>query len=115
MGSIEGVARLRRLVGRFVAVIERVGYADLRTCVVHGDPTTFNVLAGGDPPRPSGLIDFELADVEAPVADVAFCLWRSGRPAQDEQELYLAKVRGFLRVDTASGSAPASVRKMCRT
>lgn len=96
MGSPEGVAQLRRLVDVFAADLERVGYADLRTCVVHGDPTTFNVLADGDPPHPSGLIDFELADVEGPVADIAFCLWRSGRPAQEAKELDLAKVRDFV-------------------
>jgi Ser/Thr protein kinase RdoA (MazF antagonist) len=64
--------------------------------VVHGDPTTFNVLADGDPPRPSGLIDFELADVEAPVADIGFCLWRSGRPTQEANELDLSRIREFV-------------------
>lgn len=96
MGSPEGVALLHGLVDRFAADIDRVGYRDLRTCMVHGDATTFNVLADGSPPRPCGLIDFELADVEAPVADVAFCLWRSGRPAQEAKELDLAKVRDTL-------------------
>lgn len=96
MGSPDGVAVLDRLVGRFAADLDFVGYADLPTCLVHGDPTTFNVLADGDPPRPSGMIDFELADVEAPVADIAFCLWRSGRPAQQSRVLDLVKVRDFV-------------------
>ena len=76
--------------------VEHVGYTELPHCFVHGDPTTFNVLAHGDPLRPSGLIDFELADVEPVVADIGFCLWRSGRPAQAAQELDLSKVRALL-------------------
>jgi len=64
--------------------------------VIHGDPTTFNMLADGSPRRPSGLIDFELADVEAAVADVAFSLWRSGRPAQDVRTLDYDRVRDFV-------------------
>jgi Ser/Thr protein kinase RdoA (MazF antagonist) len=59
--------------------------------VIHGNPTTVNVLADGDPSVPSGLIDFELADLEAPVADIAFCLWRSGRAAQSDLGLDLAR------------------------
>jgi homoserine kinase type II len=93
MGSIEGADRLRRAVEGFAADLDGIGYSGLRTCMVHGDPTTFNVLADGSPLQPGGLIDFELADVESPVADIAFCLWRSGRPAQDAKELDLTKVR----------------------
>lgn len=51
MGSTDGVELLRQLLDRFRADLERVRYAELATCVVHGDPTTFNVLADGDPPR----------------------------------------------------------------
>lgn len=96
MGSPDAVGRLRGLLDAFIADLAEVGYANLETCVVHGDPTTFNVLADGEPLHPSGLIDFELADVEAPVADVAFCLWRSGRPAQHVRELDYARVRALV-------------------
>jgi len=92
MGSTEAVQLLRRLLDRFDADMASLDYPALDTCVVHGDPTTFNVLADGQPPTPSGLIDFELADVEAPVADIAFSLWRSGRNAQDMQELDYGRV-----------------------
>lgn len=97
MRSTAGVATLRQLVDQFTVDLERVRYDDLVTCVVHGDPTTFNVLAGGTPLRPSALIDFDLADVGPPVADIAFCLWRSGRPAQAAKELDLGRVRDFVR------------------
>jgi len=45
---------------------------------------------------PRLLVDFELADIEAPVADIAFCLWRSGRPAQAAKELDALRVRDLL-------------------
>lgn len=93
MGSRDGVVVLREMVERFTHDLMQVGYDRLWSCVVHGDPTTFNVLAEGNPPRPSGLIDFELADVEPPIADVAFCLWRSGRPSQEAKELDLRRIR----------------------
>lgn len=96
MGSAEGVDRLRLLLDRFVADLDSVNYAELETCLVHGDPTTFNILADGSPTRPAGLIDFELADVEASVADIAFCLWRSGRPAQEAKELDTSRVSELL-------------------
>lgn len=96
MGSANGVDRLRRLLDGFVADLAAVHYAQLETCVVHGDATTFNILASGHPVRPVGLIDFELADVEAPAADIAFCLWRSGRPAQEATQLDASRVRELL-------------------
>jgi Ser/Thr protein kinase RdoA (MazF antagonist) len=96
MGSAGEVTVLRGMVERFAADLGRIGYHDLATCVVHGDPTAFNVLADGSPLRPSGLIDFELADVEPPIADVAFGLWRSGRPRQDASDLDLQRVREFM-------------------
>lgn len=96
MGSAEGVAVLAGVVYRFTVDLDQVGYTNLPTCLVHGDPTSFNVLADDDPLRPSGIIDFELADIEAPVADIAFCLWRSGRPSQLAKTLDLVKVRDFV-------------------
>ena len=92
MGSRAGAERLEQLLGRFADRLDDLDYLALPHCVVHGDPTTFNVLATGDPPSPSGLIDFELADIEAAVADVAFCLWRSGRPSQAVRQLDYQRV-----------------------
>jgi len=64
MGSERGVAELRALLDGFASDLEKVRYAELPACGVHGDATTFNVLAEGSPRRPSGLTDFDLADVE---------------------------------------------------
>jgi len=97
MGSARGVEDLRDLLERWHHDVARSNYDQLATCVVHGDPTTFNVLAGGHPRRPTALIDFELADVEPPIADVAFCLWRSGRPHQSAAYLDRGRVRDFVR------------------
>lgn len=96
MGSTEAVHRLRRLLDRFATDMVRLDYSTLARCVVHGDPTTFNVLASGHPARPSGLIDLELADVEAPVADIAFSLWRSGRKEQGMRELDCGRVANLV-------------------
>jgi Ser/Thr protein kinase RdoA (MazF antagonist) len=48
--------------------------------VVHGDPTNMNVMADGEPPRPSGLIDFGGAFVDDLLVDLGCGLWQSGRP-----------------------------------
>jgi Ser/Thr protein kinase RdoA (MazF antagonist) len=47
--SPERVELLCRLVDRFAAALDHIGYAQCPTCVVHGDPTAFNVLSDGDP------------------------------------------------------------------
>ena len=111
MGSPEGVDQLKALLERFVIGLEAVGYRELARYVVHGDPTTFNVLAHGDPLHPSGLIDLELADVEPVVADIGFCLWRSGRPAQAAQQLDLSKVRARAGLADARETNPPHHRR----
>jgi Ser/Thr protein kinase RdoA (MazF antagonist) len=63
---------------------------------VYGDFTNHNVLADGMPPRIAGVIDFALAHVETPIADIGYGLWRSGRPRQDADHLDLSRVRRFL-------------------
>ncbi|MBO0886757.1 MAG: phosphotransferase [Acidimicrobiales bacterium] len=64
--------------------------------VIHGDFTAHTVLAAGQPPVPVGAIDFNLAHVERPVADVAFGLWRMGRPYQSATWLDLGRVAAFV-------------------
>lgn len=64
--------------------------------VIHGDFTNDNVIASGTPPRPTGVIDFALAHVENPLADIAYALWRSGRPGEHAEHLDLGKVRQYM-------------------
>ena len=87
MGSPEAVEELRSLLDEFDEQLR---------VLVHGDPTTFNILADGRPRRPTGLVDFDLADLEPAVADLAFCLWRSGRPSQGATFLDLGRVRDLV-------------------
>jgi Ser/Thr protein kinase RdoA (MazF antagonist) len=54
------------------------------------------VLAGGAPPRPCGLIDFDLAYHDAAAADIAFGLWRTGRPGPREHRIDPHRVHDFV-------------------
>ena len=49
MGSHQGIEDLRALLERWQLDMDRSRYDEFATCVVHGDPTTFNVLADGSP------------------------------------------------------------------
>jgi len=53
--------------------------------VIHGGFTVDNVIASGNPASAAGVIDFALAYIDAPMADIGFGLWRSGRspPGRD--------------------------------
>lgn len=64
--------------------------------VIHGDFTTDNVIADGSPPIPVGAIDFVLAHVDRPFADVGYGLWRLARPEPGAEVLELARVREFV-------------------
>jgi homoserine kinase type II len=63
------------------------------SALVHGDLTTLNVLVDGSPARVSGLIDFNNAYLEMPLADIGFSLWQAGRPAHDDYTLDPRRVR----------------------
>lgn len=96
MGSRSGAERLDQLLVRLGNDLRDLNYEALPRCVAHGDATTFNILAVHGAPVPSGLIDFELSDIEAAVADIAFCLWRSGRPSQAVRELDYGRVEALI-------------------
>jgi Ser/Thr protein kinase RdoA (MazF antagonist) len=89
-------ARIRHLAAELATDLARAA-AGAERLVIHGDFTCHNVLAAGTPPVAAGVIDFELAHVESPLADIGYGLWRSGRPDQDAVELDGARVRQFLR------------------
>jgi len=88
---------IQKLVQQFHDQLDVPSYATARRCVIHGDPTSHNVLVRGRPSRPSGLIDFTLAYREAASADLAFALWRSGRPAQHALDYDLSRVASLVR------------------
>lgn len=81
-----------RWIGRLAEDLVRIGHQRAPRAVIHGDLTAHNVLAAGDPPEVTGVIDFALAHVEDPRADIGFGLWRSGRPFQDAVHLDFGRV-----------------------
>jgi homoserine kinase type II len=96
MGSDSGSRTLRTLLDDFRRDLDEIGYDGATTGVIHGDATTHNVVASGDPLKPSGLIDFQLAYHEPLAADISFGLWRSGRPAQDADTIDTSRVSAFI-------------------
>ena len=75
--------------------------------VIHGDFTNHNVIADGMPPRPVGVIDFERAHVEHPVADLGYGLWPSGRPYQEAAWLDLTRLRRLVAGYAAAAALAA--------
>ena len=99
---------IRRLAERLAADLEDIAGSSADRMVIHGDFTAHNVIARGIPPRLAGVIDFQRAHVEAPLADIAYGLWRSGRPHQDANCLDLTRLGGFVRGYASTIPFPAS-------
>ena len=93
----EQVRLVRYLAGELAADLDRVGQGRMPQMVIHGDFTNHNVTATGQPPRPGGVIDFALAHLESPLADIGYGLWRSGRPYDTATSLDMPRVQGFVR------------------
>jgi Ser/Thr protein kinase RdoA (MazF antagonist) len=96
MQHADGARRLRTLIEALDDDLRALGHADLARGVLHGDPTAHNVLADGDPLRPCGLIDFDLAYHDPLAADIAFAMWRSGRPSPDVPRIDPDRLRAFV-------------------
>jgi Ser/Thr protein kinase RdoA (MazF antagonist) len=95
--SADRAVSIRRLAAELAADLADVGSADPGPLVIHGDFTCHNVVATGAPPVAAGVIDFELAHVESPIADIGYGLWRSGRPHQEADCLDATRLAQFLR------------------
>jgi len=113
-GQDDDYSRLvRRLAAEFAADLDDIGYEQRRRLVIHGDFTNHNVIAAGQPPRPGGVIDFALAHLESPLADIGYGLWRSGRPYDQATWLDLPRmqrfVRGYASAHPLSGDDAAAV------
>jgi len=112
----------RRLVGRLAAELsadlDNLGHGRWPRLVIHGDFTSHNVIAGGQPSRPRGVIDFALAHLESPLADIGYGLWRSGRPYDRATWLDVSRVqrfvRGYASVRPLSGDDAAAVEVFLR-
>jgi Ser/Thr protein kinase RdoA (MazF antagonist) len=105
-----GQAReIRGLAAQLATDLEAADAPAHTSIVIHVDFTNHNVIADGLPPRPVGVIDFQRAHVQAPVADLGAALWRSGRPRDDADLLDLSKVHRF--VSGYSRAGPLSPRE----
>ena len=102
----------RRRLDQLAADLDRLPVLDVK-CVVHGDFTTHNVLANGRPPHPCGVIDFALAHVDNPWADIGYALWRSGRPHQDaidwDPDRIIRFVAGYRRISDLPPDAATAI------
>ncbi len=95
-GEDEQMRLVRDLSGELAADLDRIRQADMAHMVIHGDFTNHNVIAAGQPPRPYGVIDFALAHLEWPLADIGYGLWRSGRPHDQATRLDIPRARRFV-------------------
>jgi Ser/Thr protein kinase RdoA (MazF antagonist) len=102
-GRVSAIQRLARQLDRDLRQASDLTGERL---VIHGDFTSHNVIAAGTPPHTCGVIDFAGAHAETPLADIAYGLWRSGRPRQEAQHLDLDRARRFLRGH--AGTTPVS-------
>jgi Ser/Thr protein kinase RdoA (MazF antagonist) len=93
----EEQAVIRQLAEQLACDLDGSGHLRRERVVIHGDFTNDNVIADGTPPRATGVIDFANAHVETPLADVAYGLWRSGRPQERAIDLDFSRARRFLR------------------
>ena len=100
-------AIIRREAERLMRDLDQTGHLVPERVVIHGDFTNHNVIADGIPPRPVGVIDFQRAHLEMPLADIGYGLWRSGRPRQDADHLDLARLRRFVHGYASSIPIPA--------
>jgi len=76
--------------------LSEIAPMDREPAVIHGDFTNDNVIASGNPPAATGVIDFALAHIEHPLADIGYALWRSGRPAEYATCLDPVRVRQYV-------------------
>jgi Ser/Thr protein kinase RdoA (MazF antagonist) len=89
-------ALIRHHAERLARRLREVAPRDRERTVIHGDFTNDNVIASGIPPAATGVVDFALAHVERPLADIGYALWRSGRPAEHASCLDLGRVSRYL-------------------
>jgi Ser/Thr protein kinase RdoA (MazF antagonist) len=99
---------IRQLGAQLARDLDDCAHLAGKPIVIHGDFTTHNVLAAGTPPRAAGVIDFALAHIETPLADIGYGLWRSGRAYQAADHLDLSRVGAFVRGYAAISPISAS-------
>ena len=104
----ERAASIRQLAAQLARDLDDTGHLARERTVIHGDFTNDNVIARGMPPAPSGVIDFAVAHVETPLADIGYGLWRSGRPSRAALVTWIFPESGGFSaaMPASSGSRP---------
>ncbi len=81
---------------RFQRDLADARYNAGRRCVLHGDCTLSNMLVDEQRERVSALIDFTLAHLGPPEADISFALWVTGRTERLAVRLDATRMRAFV-------------------
>jgi Ser/Thr protein kinase RdoA (MazF antagonist) len=82
-GSLHGTDGVRQFGAHLKQTadeLDAAGHTRAPRVFIHGDFTTDNILIDGQPPTIVGALDFALTNPEPALADLAFSLWRCGRP-----------------------------------
>jgi len=97
--------------------LAEIASMDRELAVIHGDFTNDNVIASGNPPAATGVIDFAVAHIEHPLADIGYALWRSGRATEHATCLDSDRVRqyvhGYHGVRPLSPDEAAAIPPIC--
>jgi Ser/Thr protein kinase RdoA (MazF antagonist) len=102
----DGVRRFREYLEQVAEELATTDHATAPRLLIH-DFTTDNLLVDGEPPTSVGAIDFALSNWEAPIADLAFGLWRSGRPEPQALTLDPARVAAVVAGSIGRRALPA--------
>ncbi|MGI9147666.1 MAG: phosphotransferase enzyme family protein [Chloroflexota bacterium] len=86
-----------------------VGYFHTTWCVLHGDCTSANMLIDEQKREVVAMIDFELAHMGPPEADISFALWVIGRTEQPAVTLDDDRIRAFVKGYHKVRALPATV------
>ena len=91
---------------RIIAWLDENAPAQDEVSIVHGDYRSYNVLYRNDAPTVAAVLDWELATIGHPLADLAFCCLPYHMPADDP--------RGFHGQEPATLGAPSEAEMLER-
>src|SRR6266508_649734 len=107
----DGVGRFRKHLEPTMDELAETGHAAAPPLFIHGDFTTDNILIDGEPPIIVGAIDFALTNREIALADLAFGLWRSGRPEGQAMTLDPTRVAALVAGYASRRELPAATAR----
>jgi Ser/Thr protein kinase RdoA (MazF antagonist) len=111
LGGANGVRQFRWHLEQTADELANSGHLVASRLLIHGDFTTDNILIDGEPPTIVGAIDFALTSREPPLADLAFGLWRTGRPTPDAMALDVQRVAAMVAGYATVQNVPAETAR----